>query len=535
MKKNIFYILIFSLIFTVGFSIDSFSKKRRVKSRKTKIKYRDVNAVVGIRKEIYFDFDVSKTHVTDSSVFKLELQDKDPAKKIAKDRVVIYALKEGKTDLWVYDDKNVLRTVYAVSTTQDNLKRIHGFLKEELGRVEGLKMYIREDKIVLDGEILIPEDMARIHQVITAYPDVFHIQYKMSPMLYKITAEKMEKEIGISTVQVKIINNKFVLEGEVKDNETFNYVRMKAALLLPKYYYYPSIDVPAGSSGKPGSLQPGSVNIQQMPIIYKFLKVLEPVEAIPKVIKISMYFVEIVKGFEKDFNFTFAPGIDTSSSNLTLSASNQSTSTEDSDGNTTTTAEGLGYTLTGTINNFIPKLKSILEHKRGRVIQSAAVSVENEQTATVKKETQYPYPVITNNTVSTETFNVGLNIKVTPKILGDPSAAKDIALTTDVGVSQVTSISDNGTPVIAKNSVGTVVNIKSGETAAIGGVVQNISSKSYGDKPSGQEDTNNVIINLSRSKAFQKNKTQFVIFITPEILESATKGSEKAKKQFRVK
>lgn len=534
MKKNIFYILIFSLIFTLGFSVDSYSKKTRVKSRKRKIKYRDVNAVVGIRKEIYFDFDVSKTHVTDSNVFKHELQDKDPSKKIPKDRVVIYALKEGKTDLWVYDDKNVLRIVYAVSTTQDNLKRIHGFLKRDLGSIEGLKMYIREDKIVLDGEILIPEDMARIHQVITAYPDVFHIQYKMSPMLYKITAEKMEKEIGIPTVQVKVINNKFVLEGEVKDNETYNFVRMKAALLLPKYYYYPSIDVPAGSSGKPGTLVAGNVNIQQMPIIYKFLKVLEPTEPVPRVIKISMYFVEIVKGFEKDFNFTFAPGIDTSSSNLTLSATNQSTSTEDADGNTTT-AEGLGYTLTGTINNFIPKLKSILEHKRGRVIQSAAVSVENEQTATVKKETQYPYPVITNNTVSTETFNVGLNVKVTPKILGDPSTAKDIALTTDVGVSQVTSISDNGSPVIAKNTVGTVVNLKSGETAAIGGVVQNISSKSYGDKPAGQEDTSNVIVNLSRSKAFQKNKTQFVIFVTPEILESAAKGSEKAKKQFRVK
>jgi pilus assembly protein CpaC len=37
------------------------------------------------------------------------------------------------------------------------------------------------------------------------------------------------------------------------------------------------------------------------------------------------------------------------------------------------------------------------------------------------------------------------------------------------------------------------------------------------------------------SKNYQKKKSQFVIFVTPQIIENASEGTEDLKKNFRVK
>ena len=120
---------------------------------------------------MYLDFPVGKTWgPSDTSVFSVTLEKKKDFPNLAKDRLVFRGATSRKfasTDLWVYDENDVLKIVYNVTVTDYNIKRILGFLKKELKNVEGLKMYIREDKIVLDGEILLPDDIARINQVIS--------------------------------------------------------------------------------------------------------------------------------------------------------------------------------------------------------------------------------------------------------------------------------------------------------------------------------------------------------------------------------
>jgi pilus assembly protein CpaC len=510
--------------------VDAKDAKKAVTGKKKltkhqKVKYRDINVVLGIRKEVYFDFPLGEVrNPTDTSIYRFEKNLKAQNPKLEKDRIIITGLKSGMTDLWVYDNQDVLKYVYNVTVTAQNLRRILLFLKKEFRSIEGLKMYIREQLIVLDGEILLPEDIARIHQVITGFENVFKLQFKLNPSLFNIIAEKMEKEIGLPDVHVEVINQRFVIKGNVKSKEEFNYVSYKAALYLPKYFYVPSVGEPTGA----GDLIAPAEEFRDQPIINYFLTITEPDPPVNRVIKITVFFVEIAKNFQNDFGFTWAPSVDTDNSKMTFSYNT------DTSAATTATAQPFIGTVTGIIQNFIPKLKDAVSHDRGRVIQSAAITVEDTKPGTIEKSTQYPYLVTAPNSSPTTQFaSVGIGMGLTPTILGNKETSNDLNLALNVKVQQVVSMTSGvtGVPITATNAVTTQVNMKSEETAAIGGIINNTSTRAYGNN--GGDD--NIIINLSRSKNFKKNKSQFVVFITPTILKTTSEGSEEVKERYRIR
>ena len=55
------------------------------------------------------------------------------------------------------------------------------------------------------------------------------------------------------------------------------------------------------------------------------------------------------------------------------------------------------------------------------------------------------------------------------------------------------------------------------------------------DDPDGDSTTDGggPLFNLLRSKKYVTSKSQYVVFITPEIIESATAGTEDIRKKFR--
>ncbi|MBN1114002.1 MAG: hypothetical protein JXA66_01540 [Oligoflexia bacterium] len=522
MRLRKFLSVFFLVSVMVSVSAHAASEKERRKRnliRKKHFVYRDLNLVLNIKKEVIFDFPVGKIETTNKSLFKtFDILRKAEKPEIDRDKLVLTANAAGKTDMWVYDNKDVLKIIFHVTATEENLKRIFGFVSRELKHVEGLKMYVREDKIVLDGEILLPGDIARIHQVITGFDDVFRIQYKMSPVLFKIVAEKMQKEIGLPDVHVEVINERFVVKGYVESEEQKEMVFLTAMLYLPRYYYVPpDIDNPKST----GALQEPRTDFKGLPIVMSFLKVKEPEIPVEKDIKIVVHFVEIAKGFENSFGFQWGPAID-DGSQVTASYNYPESGS----------SGGLTAAITGTITNFIPKLNNAVEHKRGRVLQSAAVTVMNGQSGVINKTTNYPYLVQTDNGMSTQNAKVGLTLSMLPEIIGDAATSKDMQLQIQISVDQVVSMPvAGGAPVTSSDVVQTVFTIKSEETAAVGGLIQNIYSKGFGNDP-GHKDP--VFFNLSRSKSFTKNKSQFVLFVTPAILKSPSEGNEKVKKQFRM-
>lgn len=520
-KRFLFLFIIFSFLFNDTVGAKTFKRINRRPYRH----YEDLLLIVGITRELYFPRALGeiKTTYGDGGFLNYSVVNDLQLKKY---KLVVKANGDGDgqtTDLWVYDDKGVLMVVYHVTASKENIKRICDQIKIELKGVEGLKIAIRDNEIVLDGEILLPSDIARINQVISAYPSVFHIQYDLSPVLFNVIAEKMEKEINNPNVKVEVINKRFVLKGIVYSEGEYEDVVSKAKLLLPQYYYVSSVKDPgiALKSGG-GTLSSASTDFAQLPLV-PLLKIEEKEKDAKKDIKITIHFVEIAKGFEKDFGFKWMPSLDSNSSkiNLTYTAGG-GTATADN------TGAGMLTSLTGIITNFIPKLNSSINNKKGRVIQAVAITTMDEQEGTVSKTTSYPYTKQTGTGPATDFANVGININVKPTLEGKEER---IRLGLGVGVDQIVSFDrSGGAPVTAKNEINTWIMLKSGETAAIAGIVQNSSNSAYGNDPG----NDNVIINLSRSKNFRTNKTQFVVFLTPEILESASHGSQDIMKKFRV-
>ena len=81
--------------------------------------------------------------------------------------------------------------------------------------------------------------------------------------------------------------------------------------------------------------------------------------------------------------------------------------------------------------------------------------------------------------------------------------------------------------------------MKSKESAVIGGVVQSVSKTDY-DKDDPAPITAQAggvatppLFRLLRSKNYATSKSQYVMFLTPEIIDSASAATEEIRKKFR--
>ena len=122
--------------------------------------------------------------------------------------------------------------------------------------------------------------------------------------------------------------------------------------------------------------------------------------------------------------------------------------------------------------------------------------------------------------------HASFKVNVTPRVLQE----ENIDLTLNVEIS--TNIGADP-PTTQTNTVTTELVVKSKESAAIGGVVVNKSTTDFDKLPPDEVEGSSPLFNFIRSKNFSNSKTQFVVFVTPELIESASQGSEEIKRKFR--
>ena len=126
---------------------------------------------------------------------------------------------------------------------------------------------------------------------------------------------------------------------------------------------------------------------------------------------------------------------------------------------------------------------------------------------------------------------MGFGAGMTPTIIG-PSA-NTVTLVMNFNIKSLTGITESG-PTTLSNEMKTTITVKNGHSAVVGGLIGNSKSKGYNNLPRNIAKSD-PIISLYSSKDFQKNKTQFVLFVTPIIRSSASEGVEKVKRKFRLK
>lgn len=468
---------------------------------------RNLDVAIGIDEIIKLDYKFNtKVQIGNESLLNLVLSP-------SKQEITFKGVKAGKTSVTVRDQSGEIKDRFIVTITSDGNSNIVAQLRDLIGDVEGIEIGIKGGKVYVGGEIVVPSDIGRVSTVLSAYSDVLML-LELSDQTQRVIARKMQEEFAknnLRDVTVRVVNRTFWLEGVVNAQ-----AKKDLAMEIANAYLPDRIKALASNSDRIES-------VKRDPIL-NFISVNEQKDPPQpkKLLKIATQFVELSKNYNNNFGFRWAPFM-TNEGSISFGQNEQ--------GEINTSQDG---TLSGTITNLFPKLNSAKSAGYARIIQSAMIVTEDKEEAHIVKSSQYSYPVGSGEYQQAQDVSLKFDFKVKPEVMGEESVKMNIGVQVDIPGGQ----SPEGTPLTTSNNVSTNIVVKSKESAVIGGIVQNSSSTDY-DKGrpnlnAGEgEEQASALFDLYRAKSYGTNKSQFVVFVTPEIIQSATEGTEEIRKKFR--
>jgi pilus assembly protein CpaC len=153
--------------------------------------------------------------------------------------------------------------------------------------------------------------------------------------------------------------------------------------------------------------------------------------------------------------------------------------------------------------------------------------VRDGEKGSISQTIDEPYSVIGQNGNQGTAFTpTGLRASITPTISGDKSGTVEMRL--EFQVSQKVGVV-GGSPVVSKNELVTVIAVRDRQSAAVGGLIKNSTDTNYNRDPAKE-----ALFNALAAKGTSRNQNQFVVFVTPKIITSASADSEKIKAKFKM-
>ncbi len=472
-----------------------------------------VEVVLGIDKVLPIDFTITSRSVQVANQRILKVQPVNTA--AGTSELVLKGEGPGITSVTVRDKLGAIKKRYLVTVTATEKSKLISELKEQLGPIEGLEINLKGGKVYVEGKIIVPGDIGRIVKVLEDYPDVKNL-VEVSPQTYLIISREMQEGLrrnNLKDVTVRFFNNSYLLEGIVNSEEESALAVKIAATYLPDRIQ---------------SLARRTDSVQQLgkdEIIKNFLAINrkpQPPQA-AKLIKITAQFVELSKDYNRVFGFKWNPTVGTSGAQITFGKT--------VDGGTISTSSN--GTFGGQISQLFPKLSSAKAAGYARIVQSGVIITKDGEKAKLSKGSERNVAVGTGEFQQAKVIEAGFNLDVTPKILQEEKINLDIIL----GVSSSQGADKQS------NNLDTKIIVKSRESAVVGGISINKTATEYDkDPPDGVSTTSSdsdsaeqtfSLFSFVRSKDVSKSKEQFVVFITPEIIESASTGTEDIKRKFR--
>lgn len=404
-------------------------------------------------------------------------------------------------------DKNTRKPVYEFTVDVQNvdLNKVAREIKNLLSEIDGITISIANNKVVVDGQILLPQDMKRIHSVVKQYGDMATSLVTLSPAAQVKIAQFIERAIGNPEIHVKAVNGKFMLEGVAEDQK-----EKDRAEIIAKTYV-PDVVVDEAVADK-------KVQERVTEVVINLITLKPAPEAEPsKIVQIVVHYVELQKDYTKGFRFQWTPDIG-DGSKVSFTSGDRSPG-------------GLTSTITGTISNLLPKLNWAKAHGHARVLQSASIIVEDQKPGTLNSIQSIPYQMVTGDGLPTTAFaQAGIKTTITPQIIG--ARSDSISLKLNFSVSSLIGMTPQG-PLTSSREINTQVVVRSGASAAVGGLISSDTSTGYNKLPPNA--STNPLISLYASKDFRRNQSQFVVFVTPIIKASASSGAENIKRKFRLR
>jgi pilus assembly protein CpaC len=425
-----------------------------------------------------------------------------------KQELTFKGVKAGKTSVTVRNTVGDIRARYLVTIVENDQSRIVQELNEFLGDIEGLEIGIRGDTVFVGGSIVVPDDIGKVVVILDKYPSVVTL-VELAPQTQAVIARKMQEEIQNlvdRNITVRVVNKAFWIEGVVDSEAKRTKANDIAVAYLP--------DNIESLARRVGAVQTIDSNI-----IVNFVSVNEQASppSIPKMVKITAQFVELSKDFTRIFGFKWNPVLGGDGGAVAFGRTTE--------GGVTTKSSG---TLAGTISNLFPKLASARNAGHARVVQSGVVVTQDGNEASLNKTSQTNFALGTGEFTRSEASTAGFQLSVTPTILPNEQVDLNISL----------SVSSNigSPPERVDNTVRTKLVVKSAESAVVGGMVIDSSATDFDRNPPGGNDEiedGQELFSFLRSKSYVTTKNQFVMFVTPELIESASDGTEEIKRKFR--
>lgn len=413
---------------------------------------------------------------------------------------------EGFATLTIHDKRNGRKIAeYRIDVAKSKLDKVVREIRALLGDIEGISIKVVNNRVVVDGQVLLPKDVTRIASVVSQFENQATSLVSLSPLAMKKIAEFIARDINNPEIEVQAINDKIKLTGYAGDEDERVRAEIIAKMYLPDMFVDPNEEKAGVKKRRPAN--DGIINLIQV-------KERAPGPP-PKMIQLVVHFVELNKEYGKSFKFQFTPEIDDGSGMQFSAGSN---------------GGGVVSQITGTISNLLPKLNWAKSHGHARILESTSLIVQDGKQGSINQMTAYPVPTPPAPGATAPTFTsirVGINSQITPVLLGERSGS--VKMDMQFSVSNIVDFS-NGIPITSENNITTTVTVRDRQSAAIGGLIRNSSTTAY-NPPNGAR---NPIISLYASKQFQRKQSQFVVFITPVVKTSASAGSEQIKKKFRL-
>lgn len=414
-------------------------------------------------------------------------------------RITLIPKMPGETMLIIFDQAGEQQAALRLIVSSRDLNEYVRQLTTLLSDVEGITIKVLDQKVVIDGELYIPEDKQRIQKVVGNAPNVLDLT-SLSRDTQRIIAKKIQKEIGMDEVNVRPLKGQIILEGEV-----YSEAAMKKALKIAELYADRVIN----------TLE---VRAVQAP----------PTRA--KTVQVTVHFVEVAKNYAKNFLFSWSPI-------PRIGASGQYNF------DPVTGSKNFSGALTGQLNDILPRFDYFRSLGVVRVLENPSVSVKSGHSATIRSGTRIGFPVIQpqNGVTTLDYQNVGITLQISPFARGG-----DVDLNVSIEVSSLGTPDIQGGVAIDNSSIATQQFVRSGESVVIGGLLR-YSVRNIIDRPEtkkGQssdsktgaavDDTLGSLFNLFKSSDYSRQRSQFLVFLTPRILEDAKEANQRLKEQFNL-